>query len=302
MNKLLDFNRPEVNEYIDYLVLRSSIWHDKYIKGIDQDYKGDSILQRYKFCNIWRELDNFSKIEIERITGKSLKEQIKIITIGRHSISWLTTDLLLAGGDYNDLMELWEECKKTRASNFVSDDINFKPFHGENRAKCLILHRDEVLKELDSLSDLIKRTDNYSHILANIREKLPHIGPFRAYEIFTSLSYSIHVNFQEDSICHVGPGAVKGLEALCGRSISRGKLITSLRQLAVEVKNHLLTLDSFNWIPNNLQGSPNFKEKYKFTVRTMEDSLCEYRKYIGLKRGNGKRRIYNKQPNQVTMF
>ena len=302
MNKLLDFNRPEVNEYFDYLVLRSSIWHDKYIKGIDQDYKGDSILQRYKFCNIWRELDNFSKIEIERITGKSLKEQIKIITIGRHSISWLTTDLLLAGGDYNDLMELWEECKKTRASNFVSDAINFQPFPGENRAKCLILHRDEVLKELDSLSDLIKRTDNYSHILANIREKLPHIGPFRAYEIFTSLSYSIHVNFQEDSICHVGPGAIGGMNTLCNAFIPKNNRKTILKALAKEVKSHLLNIKEFNWIPKELQGSYNFKKKYKFTIRTMEDSLCEYRKYIGLKYGNGRRRIYNKEPDQLSIF
>ena len=73
MRKLLNHNRPKVKEYFYYLTLRSSIWHDKYMKSQLQDYKNDFILKRYKFCNVWRELDNFSRIEIKNIRNKDLK-------------------------------------------------------------------------------------------------------------------------------------------------------------------------------------------------------------------------------------
>ncbi len=303
MRKLLNHNRPKVKEYFYYLTLRSSIWHDKYMKSQLQDYKNDFILKRYKFCNVWRELDNFSRIEIKNIRNKDLKEQIKIIIIGRHSLSWKTTNMLLNDCTYEELMEYWNKCREeNRASEFVSDAINFQPLPGENRAQCLILHRDETLRNLDKLHKTIKRTDNYSLIFNEICDLLPHIGPFRAYEIFTSLSYSEHINFKEDSICHVGPGAIGGMNTLCDAIIHKDNHKSVLKQLTKEVKSHLLTIPEFNWIPKDLQGSYNFKEKHKFTIRTMEDSLCEYRKYVGLKYGNGRRRIYNKEPDQLSIF
>jgi hypothetical protein len=102
---------------------------------------------------------------------------------------------------------------------------------------------------------------------------LPHVGPFRAYELATSMTYSEHLPaLRESQLFHVGPGSVGGLEMLTGTASHDRASFEALRsQVIAELPR------GFRWIPASRQGGA--PDRYKFTLRTLEDSMCEFRKY-----------------------
>ena len=63
--------------YLRYIENRARVWAEKYLDGRAPDYRGDAVLERYHFCNVWRELDRYSRWEIANIRGRPLAEQIE---------------------------------------------------------------------------------------------------------------------------------------------------------------------------------------------------------------------------------
>lgn len=292
--KLLDKSRPIVQEYLSFIKLRNQIWADKYIHKREQNYRGDKILETYFFANIWRDCDKFSREEIRRLRKlKTFKEQLKLILIGRHSLSWTTTDLLLTKSTtLKDVYAHWEECKKT-GGLFVSNAISMYPKEGTDRAIEVFTHRNEVFEHLDEIeSAILKPNRPPIYLLSKFPQLLSCVGMFRAYEFYTSLTYTSQIKFREDDIFLVGPGAIDGLTYVTGHEFNAVDCNAALIDLKDLVKEELLKDKNFIWIPKDLQGSINNKEEHKFTVRTLEDTLCEFRKYTNIKAGTGRRRKY----------
>lgn len=290
--KLFDPKSEIGQQYVQYLINRNRIWADKYIRKIPQRYDGDEILENYHFCNIWRETDRFSVEEIKRMKGLSLRDQIILISIARLTLSWSTTDLLMDGATLDDIYDHWEYCKNSDAT-FVSNAISFYPRAGSDRAKDIIDHRDDVFRYAGELEESINKAQNGFYLFSKINLLYKHIGAFRAYEIFTSLTYSKHFQFTEHEACLVGPGAIGGLTYVTGQTVKPVHCDAIQYDLQEQVKEHLISLgDEFTWIPKKLQGNARGKEEHKFTVRTLEDSLCEFRKYWNIKTGKGRRRKY----------
>lgn len=291
-------------DFISYIVRRNKLWEQKYINNTFQ-YTDDPILERYKFTNIWRELDHFSKEEIKRMQDKDLYEQILLIGIARHSINWQTTELLLNGIEYDDLYDYWQQCKK-ESKQFVSDAILFQAPKGSNRAKLLIKHRNRVFAKAKDLRDDLVSLATYNkngHIAFDMIKNAFGCGPFRSYEMFTSLTYSKHLHFHESDFLHVGPGSINGFKTVYGNYMNEQYIEKVIDTLVNEVKEALLNIDDFYWIPEDMQGSVHKKEKYKFTYRTLEDCMCEYRKYVNLCNGKGRGRIYkDRQTKQIGLF
>lgn len=289
------------NNYIKYLLQRNKLWEQKYILNTAQIYK-DPILQKYKFTNIWRELDSFSKEEIQRIKSKPLLDQIIIIAIARHSVNWKTTDLLLNNIQYEELFDYWQSCKKENIE-FVSNAILLQAPKGSNRAKLLIQHRNRVFHYAAKIEKAITFGFKPDKILQLINDVLK-CGPFRSYEIYTSLTYCEKVYFSEDDITHIGPGSIQGFQEVFGKYMTAEYIPKIIEDLTIEIKDTLLNYKDFYWIPEKMQGSINNKKKHKFTIRTLEDSMCEYRKYYNLCNNKGKGRLYKNDYNltQGTLF
>lgn len=292
---LLDKSRPLTQQYLEFIKFRNSIWADKYIRRVPVDYRGDMVMQSYLFNNTWRECDKFSREEIRRLRAcKSLADQLKIILIGRHVLSFPALDLLLdKSTKLKDVYAHWEKCKQDPDLTFVSNAISMYPKQGNDRAIEIFNHRNEVFEKLDELEAAVSRNDRPPiYLLCKFPQLLQHVGMFRAYEFYTSLTYTEHCRFREDDIFLVGPGAIDGLTYVTGYEFNEVDCNAALLDLKDLVLDELKRDKKFVWIPKDMQGSVHHKEEFKFTVRTLEDSLCEFRKYTNIKMGTGRRRKY----------
>jgi hypothetical protein len=165
----------------------------------------------------------------------------------------------------------------------------------EGYAALFAKQRDAYVLVRAELAALICSATNAQSIIKSLPGRIPGLGPFRAYEVVTSLTYSEHLpQLREKDLFHIGPGAIDGLEMLTGGS--RFYTHTNFEALRIAVVRELGKRRRFRWIPPKWQGDQSNAEPHKFTLRTLEDSLCEFRKYVAMN-GDGsvaKRRTYRK--------
>lgn len=293
--ELFDINKPQVKNHIQYLVDRSNVWDQKYVQQVPQTYPNDA-MKNYHLCNVWRELDRFSVEEISRLRElDSFGDQVEMIVLARHSISWTTYDVITTPGcDIQDVYDHWDHCKKS-TDTFVGNAIQMYPKPGNDRAMEIWKHKAEVDEKIGELIDYLESKPPAKEIIPTIGKMFKYIGPFKAYEIYTSLTYCEDFKYREDEVVFIGPGAIGSLNYITDRSFTVKNGLNALLELSEQVKDHLLLeVGEFKWIPAEWQGSPNFIDKYKFTVRTLEDSLCEFRKYNNFLSNSGRRRKYKK--------
>ena len=283
------------HQFIDYVESRARIWAEKYIDGREPNYRGDVVLSRFHFCNVWRELDRYSRWEIARIRNRPLAEQIDVIVVGRLTMVPKTIERLLAGDDAPTLRSYVAQ-RRADGLPWYNTALQVQCRKGADYVDMFVEHRDAYLRERDRVAEVIKTAPDSTHVAAWLNGKLPHVGPFRAYEIATSLTYSeAFPNLVEEGLFHVGPGAISGLELITGfRSVSRA----DFEKLRQDVLAKLKRRRKFRWIPPEWQGNPGAAEDYKFTLRTLEDCLCEFRKYQAFSQVAGvsaKRRTYQQR-------
>jgi hypothetical protein len=122
--------------------------------------------------------------------------------------------------------------------------------------------------------------------LFNLIDEMPHIGEFYAYEIYTSFTYCRWCQFTEDDFLVVGPGALPGLEILLGlkwETLYYKEAMWLVKHCAPLIRARLLAHPDYVWIPKEQQ--PKNHEQFKFTQRTLEHTLCEFRKWWTIKQG-----------------
>lgn len=237
-------------------------------------------MRQFHFCNIWRELDRYSRWEIEHLRSRSLSEQLDLIVVGRFVMEPTTYALLARGADSAEL-ESHREARRAQGLGWYSPALQVRCAAGSSYAEKFIRQRNSYLAEKPAILRALQKVKNGSDVIALFNGRIYDVGPFRAYEMATSLTYSEHLNLEEDDLFNVGPGAIGGLELLTGRRSSERLDFELLRD---RVRVDLRDDKSFRWIPIEFQGQGNslLRAKKKFTLRTLEDSLCEFRKYVAL--------------------
>ena len=158
--------------------------------------------------------------------------------------------------------------------------------------EAFIQHRDSYLREKDDILRVLRRSIDAAEVISAIKA-VTFVGPFKSYEVATSLTYSDRLPaLREEQLFHVGPGAAGGLWLLTGSTSSNRSDFEALR---VAVMKSLSSRRLFRWIPPEWQArQPG--EQWKFTLRTLEDTLCEFRKYWNIKIGSARgRRSYHRR-------
>lgn len=138
------------------------------------------------------------------------------------------------------------------------------------------------------------------HLIPNSMESLvaaikalPGWGGFLAYEVGCDIArLPGHKELLLDRWAHAGPGAIRGLKRITTRAIG-AKLNNGPRgqALAVELMQELYDL-SQSWITNR-RGTHQLShlaptvDRYGWTMREIEHSLCETDKYLRIRCGEG---------------
>jgi len=137
---------------------------------------------------------------------------------------------------------------------------------------------------------MIRRIDNCKtpEKSFEIIKEIPLVGNFLAYEIWTDLTYFdfFRQKWTDNDFVNIGPGARWGLKIIYGKLIKKEELekIKHLHEIQKKYLNNQKWLKVYN--RNAFSNNPFL------SLRNIEHSLCEFRKYHNLGLDKGKRRKF----------
>lgn len=269
-----------LNEISSFASERMRIWEQKVI-GKAAPYTADLILQKYRFCNIYRELDR-QTIQIHTLLNPlraDFATWLLNLMYCRFSCSPATVGKtgLLSFNETNN-KKVYEKLMRLPRPKYGSAyvfPINSIAKTGcDTRELFFCRHLPSIatpLAEALSSIDRVSVTDLLDQILPILGVNMK----FHMTEVLIDVAYQYpeKVNLYKDF--HIGPGAEPTLKRL-SRDIAPEDILNMLPAVRIEEFPYLkyngmrVTLSSENW----------------------EGIACEFRKYSNLRKGAGRVRLY----------
>ena len=297
--------QKHLDEFYRFMFERHSIWVRRFLKKEPPPWTKDPILQKYKFTNVYRELDRGTIWYNEHIAAEYHDVELIVhrdndLDNAKMNLLWKTIVYRLlnrietfeAIGGVPDLFQYdpakfsasLYELKKAGKPVFTSAHLTL-PTHDVGSSK--ICKYIEVLNYTITNIEDIYLVVKYSSSLREIHCRLmiiPCVGNFIAYEVVTDLAMVGAVPFTEDDWANPGPGCKVGISII----FPDRKYISfedAIKKLRVEQEIHFERLGlKFPYLV------VNGREK-KLTLRAIEHSLCEFCKWWKMKHRSGKARM-----------
>lgn len=242
-----------------FVAERQRIYQRK-IRGEPWPWTDDIILQRAKINNIFRQFDKFSVYEREFIAHANRVRQAQFILFARYVLSRELVEFVVKKKFTVSIEELTAFKQSVQGGNrYINEAVQFyRPEKGSTE-RLLVTHLEMIRARTRLFIEQLHHCSTPQAVIQLIRKTYPQLGEFRAYEVYTSLTYCPWFQFTENDFLHIGPGSRKvaaqlGLVSLSDFQNIAKKFDTWLKQLKLNCGQ-------------------------TFTVRTMEDTLCEFRKY-----------------------
>jgi alpha-glutamyl/putrescinyl thymine pyrophosphorylase clade 1 len=253
-------------------------------------WTSDPILQQYRFCNVYRELDTVT-IWIEEHIRRPYKDHMYLwfmLAIARQ-INWPPTLLELLEQDCFPFRDQWSwerlrdvmRSRQARGEQVYTGAYMLRgPIQGDPSGS-----QDKpnytALRVLQPLWEA--RHEVGAHMGNSIQHTVETLsayhgwGPFLAYEVATDLRHCPGWLDEAPDIlswANAGPGAYRGLNRLHGRPL------TQHPASALEEMRHLLAISPL-YLASHM---PDIE------LRDIEHSLCEFDKYTRVKTSEGRPR------------
>ena len=291
---------PTELDFFTFIYKRQLIWYKRFILHQKQPWTSDPVLQKYKFINMYRELDKCTLYIIDKLKSIQSRKEIllNVLFFRFFNLCNLYEDLNIEPFSNLDsklrdaLIETFTHLKKSRA---IFNDA-YLISSGGRGIKHITLLENLAALDIDTLIEEIDESKTTEESLT-ILTQIPLVGPFLACEIWTDLSYFhwFKQGWNDNDFVNIGPGAKWGLEILYG-PLSKKKLQEELDNLHTIQRELLPTLherlgESLSW------QEIAYKDAYShvpfLSITNIEGALCEFRKYWRLQQGKGKKRYYN---------
>ena len=289
---------------------RQAGWHKRTALGLPAPWTDDNILQNFRFCNVYRELDG-GTIAIGKYLAQPLPAEQKLFNIiayrffnRRDTIENLFGGLLSEQNfDFKTLEKRFDAKKKEE--NIFSNaylitahayNRNYRP--QDKHVQILLMLNDLRFK----LKNIIKtlRESAPQEGLRIIAEAVPMAGPFLAGQILLDATYAKNiVPYTANDFLIVGPGAHWGLNIICGRALNKKEADAECRklwQMQPQAFAELKQTTDKDWNEVRWQNESYCGGKY-LCLHDVQNSLCEFRKYWRLKQGENAKRRYFKPTN-----
>ncbi len=266
--------------------------HSIYLRrkgGAPKPWTKDPILQQYRFCNVYRELDKVTVWINENIRERyDTSPNLWFMLCAARQINWPPTIKELMNENNgawpgtmpwnpanmrSAMLRRKEAGEKVYTGAYMlnahgkNDDPADKPFFTAYRVLLPLWEERDTLPAKLSVS--IQQT-------TEVLSKYFGWGPFLAYEVACDLRWTRYLENAPDIMtwANAGPGAKRGLNRLAGRSLRKTVPVDTM----LEEMRYLLRVINRKWpfIPLEL--------------REIEHSLCEFDKYERVRLGEGKPR------------
>lgn len=254
-----------IKTIVDYIIERNNIYIKKTIENKPFPWTDNLILRKHFFINVYRQLDKHTIYELNYIkNNKDEYDQLVFILLFRYIITIPMMDILLKNPTKQEWTQLYHKHNLKLRSCII--------FHTPKGMKCvdsIYEYYIFVKNNIKTIYDEIKSKPTANSLLKYLKKTLKSVGDFKAYEIYTSLTYTNIINFTSNDCDYVGKGAQPVLD--------------HLHMSVVELKHKLI-----QELTNR-----EFVFLHKFTNRTTEDCCCEMRKYYNIKTKNIYKRLYH---------
>ena len=262
--------RDRLDLYFYWIHERETIRLNKEVERNPQPWTDDPILQKFKFCQVFREEDRttrwFNFIE----TGR---------TLIRHNlhIEW---DRKKA------IEEITKQDKWVTGAYIVKTPNRMDKVTGV--AECI----SHMWSDREKLVERILTTKSLEKSWEILRD-YPYMGPFMAYEVITDLRHTYLLQDAEDILtwANAGPGAMRGLNRLAGRDLDFCRRTHPWND---EMRNL--------WEISRERLNPNLIDLNRFEMREIEGGLCEFDKYSRILNEEGRTRSVYKYDENLPLI
>lgn len=294
-------------EFFEFVFERQLVWYNRFIKNTKY-WTNDETLQKYKFCNVYRELDKGTQYIINQLKNTTDKEIIFQNVVFYRIFNKYNL--------YEDLdIDLIKEINQKTIQKIIT-----KTNHLKNKGKSIFndaylicgnktkepkhIFVLNILKEelpLEKVKKIVKEINDCQKPKGALEviKKITNVGDFLAYEIWTDLTYFNFFNqkWTDNDFVNIGPGAKWGLEIIYDKKLSNKELLEKIKQLHKKEtqQKYLDNIRKEGLFWKNICFKKAFSNKPYLSLRNIEHSLCEFRKYYRLKENKGKKRYYKKE-------
>jgi hypothetical protein len=273
-------------KFFSFIKERQKIWFKRFVLKESGPWTKDYVLQKYKIINVYRELDKGTDYIIKKLNGLDRKKIFLNVVFYRFFNQYnLYEKLKIQLFEKLPLMELSEKFEKSNGPIFnsayiISSQKGCKWRNVLNSIKQVSDNIDSYLSGIDNA----KTPDESFEVIKNIKL----VGDFLAYEIWTDLTYFnfFKQGWSDDDFVNIGPGAKWGLELIYGK-LPKKELEQKIYYLRKIQKDYLVGEE---WKKIAYKNS----NCYPFlSIRNIEHSLCEFRKYWNISKGVGRRKNFS---------
>ena len=211
------------NLYWYFAAERQNIFYKK-LKGEEQPWTDDTILQKYKFCNTYRASDRVSQYLIKNViynnrqyTSEDIIFRIILFKIFNKESTWeylmsKLEDISLQNFSFKTYCDILNEAKNEgyKIYNDAYMSCANKVFGYDKKHQNHIALLEKMFIK-DRMQNKILEAKTMKEAF-NIIKSYELIGNFMAYQLVTDINYSEVTDFSEREFTVVGPGSERGIK------------------------------------------------------------------------------------------
>jgi hypothetical protein len=286
------WREQQLDWYWYWINERHRIYVNRFIKKQTYPWTKDKILRNYKFTNAFRQLDRVTEAWSDRFCrllskGRGMTDGDLLFQLCQFRFfNWPETyDALFFG------MSKWNAARAIKILDKMREDKK-QIFTGAYIITAAGLSKPKHQVIVDALQELYEVRDEMAEEIVKRKRMefatktlgtIMTVGPFIGYEIACDLRHTRLLAHAKDvlSWANAGPGAKRGIHRLLtgSKDWNRGK-----RPDYNQAMRALLKM-----APRRLEKHVKNCE-WPFEMREIEHSLCEFDKYMRVKRGEGRPR------------
>ena len=305
----MDVHIGNLKGFFKFMHSRHRVWRNRFVKKLarEQWCEHDPILAKYKYTNIYRQLDRGTLWCLEFIIkpwkkfakenkGKEstpeyrdrLKDLIFQLVCYRlcNRIETFEKMGLPSYKNFNParmLKRLWKISEQH--APMTSAHITLSGSKGYRKMDTLVICMIDCWYRMDEVVDGILNAKSGEDVYLSLRQ-VRCSGRFIAYEIYCDLCYAKLTKFGINDFVSSGPGSDEGIRMLFPSTKGAKACMEKIHHLRDEADNYFKEYGIKFRYYNKYEPIEN-----QLSLRTIEHSLCEYQKYWLQNKNYGKKRL-----------
>ena len=286
--------RDRLDLYFYWIHERETIRIAKEVERRPQPWTDDPILQKFKFCQVFREDDRTTRWFKHHIRNVWRDDpEVLMATVIFRWFNFIETGRTLLK---HNLHIEWDRKKAieeiTKQDQWITGAYIIKTPNRMDKVTGVAECVSHMWGDREKLVDEILESKSLEKAWKILRD-YPYMGPFMAYEVVTDLRHTYLLRDATDILtwANAGPGAMRGLNRLAGRDLDFCRRTHPWND---EMRNL--------WEISRERLNPNLIDLSKFEMREIEGGLCEFDKYSRIFNEEGRTRSIYKHDEDLPLI